>query len=86
MEQGGYDTHGGQISGNDNPVAGTHAYLLYQLNAALGAFVAEMKAQGNWDRVLILTFSEFGRKVIQNGSLGTDHGAAQTLLRWASTR
>lgn len=79
VEQGGYDTHGGQISGND-PVAGTHAYLLYQLNAALGAFVAEMKAQGNWDRVLILTFSEFGRKVIQNGSLGTDHGAAQTLF------
>ena len=39
-----------------------------------------MKAQGNWERVVILTFSEFGRKVIQNGSLGTDHGAAETLF------
>ena len=39
-----------------------------------------MQEQGNFDRVLMLTFSEFGRRVAQNGSGGTDHGAAAPLL------
>ncbi len=77
--QGGYDTHNNQIAA-DNPLEGRHSTLLETLNGALDAFVQEMKAQGNWDRVVILTFSEFGRKVIQNGSLGTDHGASESLF------
>ena len=77
--QGGYDTHNNQVL-EDGPLSGRHFDLLQTLNGALGAFVDEMKAQGNWDRVVILTFSEFGRKVIQNGSHGTDHGAAETLF------
>ena len=77
--QGGYDTHNNQVL-EDGPLSGRHFDLLQTLNGALGAFVDEMKAQGNWDRVVILTFSEFGRKVIQNGSYGTDHGAAETLF------
>jgi len=77
--QGGYDTHNNQIAAGD-PLAGRHSTLLQTLNGALDAFVQEMKAQGNWDRVVILTFSEFGRKVIQNGSLGTDHGASESLF------
>ena len=77
--QGGYDTHNNQVF-EDGPLSGRHFDLLQILNGALGAFVDEMKAQGNWDRVVILTFSEFGRKVIQNGSYGTDHGAAETLF------
>ncbi len=39
-----------------------------------------MKLAGHWDRVVLLTFSEFGRKVIENGSAGTDHGAAESLF------
>ncbi len=77
--QGGYDTHNNQVAAGD-PLTGRHATLLNTLNNSLDAFVQEMKAQGNWDRVVILTFSEFGRKVIQNGSLGTDHGAAESLF------
>ncbi len=77
--QGGYDTHNNQVAAGD-PLTGRHATLLDTLNGSLDAFVQEMKAQGNWDRVVILTFSEFGRKVIQNGSLGTDHGAAESLF------
>lgn len=78
VNQGGYDTHNNQILDGAN--VGNHATLLGRLNAAIGAFVAEMKAQGNWDRVLLFTFSEFGRKLIENGSNGTDHGAAASLF------
>ncbi|OUW19757.1 MAG: hypothetical protein CBD18_00275 [Opitutales bacterium TMED158] len=78
--QGGYDTHNNQIFDNASPLEGRHSNLLQDLNNSLGAFVDEMKLQGHWDRVVILTFSEFGRKVIQNGSRGTDHGAAESLF------
>lgn len=70
--QGGYDTHTNQ--------SGTHDRLLGDLDAALFAFCKEMKAQGNFGRVLLMTFSEFGRRVAQNGSAGTDHGAAAPLF------
>jgi len=79
VNQGGYDTHNNQVA-EDDPLAGNHNTLLGRLNAALGAFIAEMKAQGNWERVLLFTFSEFGRKLIENGSNGTDHGAAASLF------
>lgn len=65
---GGFDTHGGQ--------AGTHANLLRQVSESVAAFQNDLKAQGNQDRVLTLVFSEFGRRVKQNGSNGTDHGTA----------
>jgi uncharacterized protein (DUF1501 family) len=50
------------------------------LDAALGAFTADLKAQGNFDRVVLMTFSEFGRRVAENASGGTDHGAAAPLF------
>ena len=78
MHQGGYDTHNNQISAD--PDNNRHDNLLAELNTAIGAFADEMKAQGVWDRVLLFTFSEFGRKVIENGSNGTDHGAAASLF------
>ncbi len=78
VHQNGYDTHNNQSGGN--PLSGRHFDLLNTLNGALGAFVQEMKLSGFWDRMLILTFSEFGRKVIENGSRGTDHGAAESLF------
>ncbi len=68
---GGFDTHAGQ--GNVN---GAHANLLTQFSSAMQAFYRDLKAQGNDGRVLTMSFSEFGRRVAQNGSGGTDHGAA----------
>ncbi len=87
VDQGGYDTHAGQVSsgGQNGPLTGRHADLLSELDQALGAFAAEMKAQGHWRRILVFTFSEFGRKVVQNGSFGTDHGAAQSILAFGGS-
>lgn len=70
--QGGYDTHGNQL--------GAHERLLGHLDNALTAFVRELDAQGNLDRVVIMTFSEFGRRVAENANQGTDHGAAAPLF------
>ena len=64
----GFDTHGGQ--------ANTHAQLLGQLGNSLNAFYKDIKAQGNSGRVMTMVFSEFGRRVSQNASGGTDHGTA----------
>ncbi len=76
LHQGGYDTHNSQVGANND----RHANLLTEANRSIRAFTEEMKAQGKWDRVLLFTFSEFGRKVIENGSFGTDHGAAASLF------
>lgn len=70
--QGGYDTHGAQ--------ARTHTRLLGELDAALTAFISEMKSQKNLDRVVVMTFSEFGRRVQENANGGTDHGTAAPLF------
>ncbi|MSU57571.1 MAG: DUF1501 domain-containing protein [Pedosphaera sp.] len=72
VSQGGYDTHGNQ--------AGTHDRLLGDLGGAVKAFVDDLKAQGNFERVLVMTFSEFGRRVSENASGGTDHGAAAPMF------
>ncbi len=72
VSHGGYDTHQGQ--------AGAHARLMREFNDALGAFCNDLKAQGNFGRVVIMTFSEFGRRVAQNASGGTDHGAAAPMF------
>ncbi|MCH2138587.1 MAG: DUF1501 domain-containing protein [Phycisphaerales bacterium] len=68
---GGFDTHANQ--------AGQHARLLQQVGDSLKAFSDDLKAQGNDGRVLTMVFSEFGRRVAQNGSGGTDHGTAAPL-------
>lgn len=75
VTMGGFDTHSGQ--GGEN---GRHANLLKQFSDAMKAFQADLKAQGNHERVLTMTFSEFGRRVSQNASGGTDHGTAAPLL------
>jgi uncharacterized protein (DUF1501 family) len=72
VSQSGYDTHTNQT--------GAHERLLRELGQAIGAFCKDLKAQGNFDRVTLMTFSEFGRRVAQNGSNGTDHGAAAPLF------
>ncbi len=72
VSQGGYDTHTGQLN--------RHPQLLTQLGDALKAFVDDLKASGHLDRVVIMTFSEFGRRVEENASTGTDHGTAAPLF------
>ena len=65
---GGFDTHGGQPF--------RHANLLRQFGTAMKGFYRELKALGQDGRVLSMAFSEFGRRVAQNASQGTDHGTA----------
>jgi uncharacterized protein (DUF1501 family) len=72
VSQGGYDTHTNQVA--------THTRLMGELNDALVAFAQDMKTQGNFRRVMLMTFSEFGRRVSQNASNGTDHGAAAPMF------
>jgi uncharacterized protein (DUF1501 family) len=72
VSQGGYDTHTNQI--------GTQDRLLRDLGDSVKSFVEDMKAQGNLDRVLVMTFSEFGRRVSENANAGTDHGAAAPMF------
>ena len=70
--QGGFDTHAGQFN--------THGRLMTDLNDAITAFVADLKQQGNFERVLLITFSEFGRRVAENANGGTDHGTAAPMF------
>jgi len=76
---GGFDTHAGQVNGG-NPLTGNHAGLLKQVSEAITAFTKDLKFLGVSQRVLGMTFSEFGRRMQSNGSLGTDHGAAQPVV------
>ncbi|HXI71647.1 MAG TPA: DUF1501 domain-containing protein [Verrucomicrobiae bacterium] len=72
VSQGGYDTHTNQIN--------SQARLLQDLGDSTKSFVEDMKAQGNMQRVLVMTFSEFGRRVSENANGGTDHGAAAPMF------
>jgi len=75
VTHGGFDTHSGQGGAN-----GRHAQLLQQFSDAVKAFYDDMKAQGNDGRVMTMCFSEFGRRVNQNASGGTDHGTAAPMF------
>ena len=68
ISQKGYDTHADQISRQNE--------LLSNLDLSLGSFIKELKESGLYNDVLIMTYSEFGRRVKENGSNGTDHGTA----------
>lgn len=65
---GGFDTHANQ--------PGQHGNLLRQLGQGLAAFRKALADTGRWNDVLVMTYSEFGRRAAQNGSNGTDHGTA----------
>jgi uncharacterized protein (DUF1501 family) len=69
---GGFDTHANQ--------PGQHANLLGQLSDAVTAFVTDLEARGKAQDVTVMTFSEFGRRCKENGSQGTDHGAASVMF------
>jgi uncharacterized protein (DUF1501 family) len=72
---GGFDTHATQVVPGTTDT-GTHADLLGKLSSAIKAFQDDIQGLGVADRVVGLTFSEFGRRIISNFSSGTDHGAA----------
>jgi len=72
VELGGFDDHAQEKD--------QHAKLLKQLDEAVGAFYKDLEAQGLQDRVVTMAFSEFGRRVKENGSGGTDHGTAAPVL------
>jgi uncharacterized protein (DUF1501 family) len=76
---GGFDTHAQQVTSGATST-GTHAKLLSQISVAVNAFQDDLKKLNIADRVLGMTFSEFGRRIISNESLGTDHGAAAPLF------
>ncbi len=65
---GGFDNHANQ---RDN-----HAALLRQLSESVAAFVSDLQRSKLLDRVVVMTFSEFGRTLVENGRRGTDHGDA----------
>lgn len=68
---GGFDTHVNQHPQQER--------LFKNYSSAVTAFIKDLKAQNLWKDTLILTFSEFGRRVAENGSRGTDHGAANNV-------
>jgi uncharacterized protein (DUF1501 family) len=77
VQTGGFDTHAGQ---NTNVANGTYNTLMTNLNGGLGAFYRDMQNQGLLNDTLVLQFSEFGRRINENGSSGTDHGAASLMM------
>lgn len=80
---GEFDTHSRQAEPGE-PATGRHATLLGTLAEAVNAFQQDLKKLGQEERVLGMTFSEFGRQIKSNGSFGTDHGTAAPLLLFGS--
>lgn len=76
---GGFDTHSEQIEANE-PTAGFHAELLGRVSSAIYAFQDDLRLMGKDDIVAGMTYSEFGRTIASNASMGTDHGAAAPLF------
>ncbi|MCS6800814.1 MAG: DUF1501 domain-containing protein [Chloroflexota bacterium] len=83
VQSGGFDTHANQVAASGGvpvPTAGAHADLLANFADSVEAFLRELEHLGRLQDVVILTFSEFGRRLHDNDSLGTDHGAAAPLF------
>jgi uncharacterized protein (DUF1501 family) len=76
---GGFDTHGEQVESYDSTL-GAHAALLYHLSSAIKAFQDDLALLGLEEKVLTMTFTEFGRRVHSNASYGTDHGSATPIF------
>jgi uncharacterized protein (DUF1501 family) len=79
----GFDTHAQQVEESDHTV-GVHADLLRGLSEAIHAFQNDLAGLGLEDRVLGMTFSEFGRRIVSNASIGTDHGSALPMFLFGS--
>jgi uncharacterized protein (DUF1501 family) len=79
---GGFDTHANQVEKFDTTM-GTHAALVFHLFSSIKAFYDDLKGLGLQDKVLSMTFTEFGRRVYSNASYGTDHGTAFPVFLFA---
>jgi len=77
VQIGGFDTHATQ---NTNAANAGYANLMGTINTALLAFYNDMRNQGLLQDTVVVQFSEFGRRISENGSAGTDHGAAGTMF------
>jgi len=77
VQTGGYDTHASQDTNTDT---GAYVRLMVTLNDGLTAFYNDLKNQGLINQSLLLSFSEFGRRISENGSRGTDHGSASVMM------
>lgn len=82
VELGGFDTHADQVEADK--ATGFHANLLRLLSDAILAFQRDLEAMNLSQRVMGMTFSEFGRRIKSNDSIGTDHGAAAPLFLFGS--
>jgi uncharacterized protein (DUF1501 family) len=76
VQTGGYDTHAGQGGGG----GGGYANLMGTLGDGLWAFYSDIRNQGLATSTTVIVFSEFGRRISENGSAGTDHGAAGLMM------
>ncbi len=72
---GGFDTHA-----NQNPANGAYNTLMATVNGGLLSFYTDLRNQGLLDSTMVIVFSEFGRRISENGSNGTDHGAAGIMM------
>ena len=76
VQTGGFDTHSGQ----GNAGGGDYADLMTTVGDSLLAFYSDLRNQGLLDSTLMIGFSEFGRRISENGSQGTDHGAGGLMM------
>ena len=83
VQLGGFDTHDNQVVG-DETTTGRHSVLLQELSDAICAFQEDLRLLELEDRVVGMTYSEFGRRIRSNGALGTDHGTAAPLFVFGS--
>ena len=81
---GGFDTHDLQVESPSSAHAGNHAKLLGEVGSAISKFIQDLTNQNKIDDVVVVTFSEFGRKVAENGNLGTDHGEVAPMFVFGS--
>lgn len=81
---GGWDLHSNQVASETDKLTGAHPNLLSKLSKAIAAFQDDLKLMGKMDEVLGLVFTEFGRRIKSNDSLGTDHGTSWPALVFGS--
>lgn len=81
---GGFDTHSVQVNAGDT-TTGAHAVLLQRVSDAIRAFQNHLRDLGVEERVMGMTYSEFGRRIKSNSSVGTDHGAGAPMFLFGSS-
>ena len=81
---GGFDTHSVQVN-NADTTTGNHATLLQRVSDAIKAFQDDLKFLGVEERVVGMTYSEFGRRIKSNSSTGTDHGSAAPMFLFGTS-